>query len=119
VAALALLATPWDFHAADAAAARRLGGIADALRPFLVSGLDGRMGTVRAPTFVLYGTADIVTDPSMMSVFVREIPHARTALIRSAPDGLLDTVPVSVRVNSVRNDDPSLVEPEGGDARLV
>jgi polyhydroxyalkanoate synthase subunit PhaC len=35
VAALALLATPWDFHAADAAAARRLGGIADALRPML------------------------------------------------------------------------------------
>ena len=58
--------------------------IADALRPFLVSGLDGRMGTVRAPTFVLYGTADIVTDPSMMSVFVREIPHARTALIPGA-----------------------------------
>jgi putative SOS response-associated peptidase YedK len=44
---------------------------------------------------------------------------ALAALIRSAPVGLLDTVPVSVRVNAVRNDDPSLVVPEGGDARLV
>jgi pimeloyl-ACP methyl ester carboxylesterase len=58
--------------------------IADALRPFLVSGLDGRMGAVRAPTFVLYGTADMVTDPSMMSTFAREIPAARTALIPGA-----------------------------------
>jgi pimeloyl-ACP methyl ester carboxylesterase len=58
--------------------------IADALRPFLVSGLDGRMGAVRAPTFVLYGTADMVTDPSMMSTFAREIPVARTALIPGA-----------------------------------
>jgi abhydrolase domain-containing protein 6 len=58
--------------------------IADALRPFLVSGLDGRMGAVRAPTFVLYGTADMVTDPSMLSVFVREIPAARTALVPGA-----------------------------------
>jgi pimeloyl-ACP methyl ester carboxylesterase len=58
--------------------------IADALRPFLVSGLDGRMGAVRAPTFVLYGTADMVTDPSMMSTFAREIPAASTALVPGA-----------------------------------
>jgi putative SOS response-associated peptidase YedK len=41
------------------------------------------------------------------------------ALVRGAPPGLLDTVAVSTRVNAVRNDDPSLVEPEADDARLL
>jgi len=35
VRALALLATPWDFHAADAAAARRLAGLLPALEPMM------------------------------------------------------------------------------------
>jgi polyhydroxyalkanoate synthase subunit PhaC len=35
VRALALLATPWDFHAADPAAARRLAGLLPALEPMM------------------------------------------------------------------------------------
>jgi putative SOS response-associated peptidase YedK len=41
------------------------------------------------------------------------------ALVRAAPSGLLDAVAVSTRVNAVRNDDPSLLEPEADDARLL
>jgi len=33
------------------------------------------------------------------------------ALLRPAPDDLLDATPVSTRINSVANDDPSLIEP--------
>jgi len=33
------------------------------------------------------------------------------ALLRPAPDTLLDATPVSTRINSVANDDPSLLEP--------
>ena len=70
----------------DAALARRDRTllIVDAVKPFLMSGLEGRMGAVAAPTLVLYGTADAVTDPSMLSVFAREIPGARTALVPGA-----------------------------------
>lgn len=58
--------------------------IVDAIKPFLMSGLEGRMGSVAAPTLVLYGTLDAVTDPSMLAVFAREMPSARTALVPGA-----------------------------------
>jgi pimeloyl-ACP methyl ester carboxylesterase len=55
--------------------------VVEAIKPFLMGGLQGRMGAVAAPTLVLYGTADRVTDPSMLSVFAGEMPAARTALL--------------------------------------
>lgn len=58
--------------------------VVEAVKPFLMGGLEGRMGAVRSPALVLYGTADAVTDPSMLEVFVREMPAARTALIPGA-----------------------------------
>jgi pimeloyl-ACP methyl ester carboxylesterase len=58
--------------------------IVEAIKPFLSDGLRGRMGAVGAPTLVLYGAADAVTDPSMLSVFASELPDARTALIPGA-----------------------------------
>ena len=58
--------------------------IVDAIKPFLMDGLRGRMGAVGAPAFVLYGTADAVTDPSMLGVFAAEMPAARTALVPGA-----------------------------------
>lgn len=36
---------------------------------------------------------------------------ALSAMLQPAPDGVLDAVPVGPRVNSVRNDDPSCLEP--------
>ena len=38
-------------------------------------------------------------------------PSVLTALLRSAPDDLLTATPVSARVNTVANDDPSLLDP--------
>jgi pimeloyl-ACP methyl ester carboxylesterase len=58
--------------------------VVEEMRGFLMSGLQGRMGAVRCPVFVLYGTADAVTDPSMMQAFAREIPQLRTALVPGA-----------------------------------
>ena len=58
--------------------------IADALKPFLMDGLRGRMGAVRAPSLVVYGSADAVTDPSMIGVFASELPHARTETLAGA-----------------------------------
>jgi hypothetical protein len=52
----------------DAARARRPQTleVVEAMKPFLVDGLVGRMGSVAAPTLVHYGSLDAVTDPSMM-----------------------------------------------------
>ncbi len=58
--------------------------IIESLRGFLENGLQGRLSGVRAPIFVLYGTEDAVTDPSMLTVFARELPSATTALVPNA-----------------------------------
>ena len=72
--------------------------VVEAVKPFLMGGLEGRMGAVRAPTLVLYGTADAVTDPSMLAVFAGEMPDARTALIPGAGHvAFSDDFPATVR----------------------
>lgn len=84
----------------DAALARRdrTLQVVDEVKPFLMAGLQGRMGSVRAPALVLYGTADAVTDPSMLSVFAREMPAARTALIPGAGHvAFSDDFPATIR----------------------
>jgi len=58
--------------------------IVEAVRPLLTNGLDGRLTGIHAPLLVLYGTEDRVTDPSMLQVFQREVPTARTALVPDA-----------------------------------
>ncbi|NBQ14789.1 MAG: alpha/beta hydrolase [Proteobacteria bacterium] len=84
----------------DAARARRPQTleVVEAMKPFLVDGLVGRMGSVAAPTLVLYGALDAVTDPSMMQCFVAEIPSARTALVPDAGHvAFSDNFPGTVR----------------------
>ncbi len=72
--------------------------VVEEMRVFLMSGLEGRMGAVRCPAFVLYGTADAVTDPSMMQAFAREIPQLRTALVPGAGHvAFSDDFPATVR----------------------
>ncbi len=72
--------------------------VVEEMRGFLMSGLSGRMGAVRCPAFVLYGTADAVTDPSMMQAFAREIPQLRTALVPGAGHvAFSDDFPATVR----------------------
>jgi putative SOS response-associated peptidase YedK len=45
-------------------------------------------------------------------------PEAALALLKPCPEDWLDRYPVSTRVNSVRNDDPTLIEPVKEQARL-
>jgi len=58
--------------------------IVEAIKPFLMSGLDGRLGGVGVPALVIFGSADRVTDPSMLRVFADGIRNARTALLPGA-----------------------------------
>lgn len=58
--------------------------IVESMRPFLSEGLQGRLGALRAPTLVLYGDQDAVTDPSMLQVFEAEIPGVRTWIVEDA-----------------------------------
>lgn len=72
--------------------------IVEAIKPFLMDGLAGRMGAVGAPAFVLYGTEDRVTDPSMLGEFARAMPEARTALVPGAGHvAFSDDFPATVR----------------------
>ena len=43
--------------------------IVEDLRPFLVSGCEELMPKIKAPALVLYGELDLLTDPSMLSVW--------------------------------------------------
>jgi pimeloyl-ACP methyl ester carboxylesterase len=58
--------------------------IVAALRPFLEGGLDGQLGGVLAPTLVLYGNEDRVTDPSMARVFGEGIRLSNVVLVPDA-----------------------------------
>ena len=72
--------------------------VVESIKPFLMRGLEGRMGAVAAPALVLYGTDDRVTDPSMLGVFAREMPAARTALVPGAGHvAFSDEFPATVR----------------------
>ncbi|MBM4052347.1 MAG: alpha/beta fold hydrolase [Planctomycetes bacterium] len=71
-----------------------------ALRPFLTGGLDGQLGGVLAPTLVLYGAEDRVTDPSMAHVFgdgirlstVVVVPDAGHVPFSDAPEAVRDAM---------------------------
>jgi pimeloyl-ACP methyl ester carboxylesterase len=58
--------------------------IVEAIKPFLEDGLRGRMAAIAAPTMVLYGSADAVTDPSMRQVFADEVPSCRAVVVPDA-----------------------------------
>lgn len=58
--------------------------IVEALRGFLTSGVEGRLGAITAPTLVMYGEQDAVTDPSMLRVYAAEMPAAHTKLLPDA-----------------------------------
>ncbi len=60
VAGLALLATPWDFHAEDAAAARRLAGLLPMMEPAM--GLLGALPTDAVQALFALADADGILD---------------------------------------------------------
>ncbi|HXH21108.1 MAG TPA: SOS response-associated peptidase [Dehalococcoidia bacterium] len=67
----------------------------------------------RMPAILLEEAVDDWLDPR------REDVEALAKLLVPAPEGLLAATPVSSRVNSVKNDDPSCLEPAAVAARLL
>jgi pimeloyl-ACP methyl ester carboxylesterase len=92
---------PWQFRAwLTASAIRRRSDtlrIVEAIRPFLLDGLRGELAMVRAPTLVVWGDRDRVTDRSMMPVFTAGIPGATGALIRDAGHMVFGDAPEETR----------------------
>ncbi len=78
--------TPLKVAMIDRALALRPGTlrIVDAMRPFLLGGLDQRLASIAAPTLVLYGECDRVTDPSMAQVFDAGVPVCHVVLVPDA-----------------------------------
>lgn len=78
--------TPFRQAMIDRALARRADWLAivDRIRPFLLDGVRPLLTSIDAPTLVIFGAKDAVTDPSMLAVFARGIPRVKPVLI---PDG--------------------------------
>ncbi len=71
--------------------------IVEDLRPFLTTGLEADLANIQTPTLVLYGASDQLTDPSMLEVFLREMPHAQGVIIPDAGHVLSYDAPDAVR----------------------
>ncbi len=71
--------------------------IIPAIEPFGRAGLEGRLGSIRAPTLVLWGDRDLVLDPSLLPRFVAEIPDAQGERIPGAGHVLFSDRPEEVR----------------------
>ena len=56
----------------------------NAIRAFLLGGNDAVLSTISAPTLILYGSADRVTDPSMLAVYRDGIRGSTGVLIPGA-----------------------------------
>ena len=76
---------PWQFRSflADEAIRRRPSTlrIVEAIKPFLMQGVEEDLPNVRAPTLVVWGDRDRVTDPSMLQVFLQGLPRGTAAMI--------------------------------------
>jgi len=75
----------------DRAVERReaLLSIIEDTRGFLLSGVEPLMKDIKAPTLVLYGSADLLTDPSMISVWRAGLPDFRGEVLEGAGHVLL------------------------------
>lgn len=70
--------------------------IIEDLRPFLVDGCGDLLPRVKAPTLVLYGSLDQLTDPSMLSVWRLGLPDMQGEVLEGAGHVLLYDRPVEV-----------------------
>jgi len=63
--------------------------IVEDLRPFLVSGCEDLIPRIKAPTLVLYGELDLLTDPSMLAVWRLGLPDMQGEVFPNAGHVLL------------------------------
>ncbi len=71
--------------------------IVEALRPFLLDGLTPLLPGIQAPTMVIYGEEDRVTDPSMAERFRAELPGAQVEIVPDAGHVVFADSPRRVR----------------------
>lgn len=71
--------------------------------------------TANAVLAPLHDRMPVILDPADHEAWLAAEPEAALALLRPAPDDLLDAIRVGTRVNAVRNDDPSLLDPTSPD----
>ncbi len=70
--------------------------IVEDLRPFLVQGVEPMMREVKVPTLVLYGSLDLITDPSMIEVWRAGLPSMEGEVLDDAGHVLLYDKPAEV-----------------------
>ncbi len=92
---------PWQFRRfmAGEAVRRRPDTlrIVEAIRPFLLHGAGGDLAGVAAPTLVVWGDRDRVTDRSMMRVFLDGLPRATGAMLQGAGHVVFGDAPEETR----------------------
>ena len=92
---------PWQFRkeltARAVRNAKNLDAIVAAMQDFLRNGLAGELSKIKAPTLVLWGDRDLVTDPSMLCKFVKGIPNAKGVLINDGGHVVTDDSPEQSR----------------------
>ncbi len=71
--------------------------ILQTLGPFLGGGLEPSLGSIRAPTLVIYGDRDQITDCSMLPLFVDGISGSQGMLIPGAGHVVFADAPSEVR----------------------
>jgi pimeloyl-ACP methyl ester carboxylesterase len=70
--------------------------IVEDLRPFLVSGVEPMLSSIKAPTLVLYGSLDQLTDASMIEVWRKGLPSMEGEVYEGAGHVLLYDKPEEV-----------------------
>jgi pimeloyl-ACP methyl ester carboxylesterase len=92
---------PWQFRSYMVGEALRRRPdtlrIVEAIKPFLLDGVRPELPQVRAPTLVVWGDSDRVTDRSMLGVFTAGIPGATASLVRDAGHVVFSDAPDEVR----------------------
>ena len=92
---------PWQFRrfAVGEAVRRRPETlrIVEAMRPFLLGGLEPELPRVQAPTLVVWGDRDRVTDRSMLPVFLAGLPCVTGSLLHDAGHVVFGDAPDETR----------------------
>lgn len=92
---------PWQFRSFLAGEALRRRPetlrIVESIRPFLLDGLGADLPRVQAPTLVVWGDRDRVTDRSMMSIFMAGLPCVTGSLVRDAGHVVFGDAPDETR----------------------
>lgn len=92
---------PWQFRRfmAGEAVRRRPDTlrIVEAMKPFLLDGVRVELPQVQAPTLVVWGDRDRITDRSMMPVFMAGLPCVTGSLVREAGHVVFGDAPDETR----------------------